>query len=546
MKRITRILSVFILVSLFITPTLSNALTQRQEDWFTLMDEEYVDKKGIDDVELSGSGQFQCTQVMWHYGKFLFGKESYELFNGPTNQLLDYANRDYFDVFKLSENPDAQIQRGDIPVWDFGSFGHVGVAKSPFPGGFKAYEQNVHSPWGGRNQVVKIVNNYSYSDVVGWLRPKEEKILPSETKPDEVLGMIEIDSKDYEYINIRKQNSTDSEIIGEAYTGERYLYYRLVNGWYKIKKGDEFGWIRGDFAEEIEMTFEHVDRISGKDRYKTALKIADAVNENPEKYIIASGANFPDALCASNIAGADYPILLTDNNSISDEVISKLEDKEVVILGGKGAVSEDIEVQILSVANTVTRIGGKNRYETSLNIVEQNGIKDGLIIASGENFPDAMSSTSLANKYNIPIVLTPKDTLSEDLEALISEITGNIYIIGGKGVITEEVMNQIKTIHPDTYRISGKNRYKTNAAILDEFGVSQKTYVVTGENFPDSLTASVLAAKNNAPLVLSPKYDITESYSAYIEANRPHTATIVGGKGVISIELQIMINELCE
>ncbi|PID82550.1 MAG: hypothetical protein CSB16_00235 [Clostridiales bacterium] len=549
MKKTIRILLIYILILLFVTPIVSSAITQRQQDWFTLMDNVYVDKRGIADYEIPGFGdaQYQCTQVMWHYCKYIFGVDDTVGKVSAGYPVLDPDNvdEDYLEIFRLSENPDAQMQPGDIPVWDYGWYGHVGVTQSTFSGGFKAYEQNIDGTASGINQVVKL-NSNSYAYLIGWLRPKSGKILPSDNPTTGPLGEVKIDSKDYAYINFRSSNSVNSDVIGELYSGEVYPYYSIKNGWYQIKKNGIYGWVSGYYADILDPSFEYVDRIAGKTRYETAIKIADEIDENPEKYIIASGANFPDALCASNLSEGKYPILLVGSNSVSDSVLNRVSGKDVILLGGKGAVSKEVENKLKSKVHSLNRIGGKTRYETSIKVVNYTGKKNGLILASGNNFPDAMSSTSLAHKYNIPVALTSKNELSNDLRNLISEVDGGIYIVGGKGVISDSLMNEVKSIHPNTYRISGTNRYQTNAAVLNEFGASNKTYVVTGNNFPDSLTASVLAEKNNSPLVLSRKYTITEEYKNYINENKPHSVTILGGKGVISIELQRIINNLCD
>ncbi len=88
-----------------------------------------------------------------------------------------------------------------------------------------------------------------------------------------------------------------------------------------------------------------VDRISGPNREKTALAIANKYFTSPKKTIVANGYVFADALIGGYL-GALYnsPILLTDTNKISGETISYLEANTKIpyILGGENAVSAGV------------------------------------------------------------------------------------------------------------------------------------------------------------------------------------------------------------
>src|SRR3712207_9153880 len=88
----------------------------------------------------------------------------------------------------------------------------------------------------------------------------------------------------------------------------------------------------------------------------------------------ASANGFADALSISvPAASKEYPILLTNKDSLSQDVkdmISKIEPSNIYVVGGQGVISENIEKQVKSLSkNTnITRLGGKNRYETSYKI----------------------------------------------------------------------------------------------------------------------------------------------------------------------------------
>lgn len=62
------------------------------------------------------------------------------------------------------------------------------------------------------------------------------------------------------------------------------------------------------------------------------------------------------------------------------------------------------------------RLNGKNRYETAELVAEEynSSTVQNVILATGENFPDALSISSMAAMKGYPIVLGNKDTLPED------------------------------------------------------------------------------------------------------------------------------------
>ena len=55
----------------------------------------------------------------------------------------------------------------------------------------------------------------------------------------------------------------------------------------------------------------------------------------------------------------------------------------------------------------VERLAGKNRYETSVKISKDYGAIGGkVIVASGENYADALSGSPLSGEIDAPILLT--------------------------------------------------------------------------------------------------------------------------------------------
>ena len=91
-------------------------------------------------------------------------------------------------------------------------------------------------------------------------------------------------------------------------------------------------------------------------------------------------------------------------------------------------------------------------------------------------------------------------------------------------------------------RLSGQNRYGTNAAVLNHFADKfsyDKVYVTSGENYPDALSGSVLAASNNSPLILVGT-SVDSSVMSSVKAHRDqyNDVVVLGGTGAVSDSIE--------
>ncbi|WP_270180265.1 cell wall-binding repeat-containing protein [Alkalihalobacillus sp. CinArs1] len=276
-------------------------------------------------------------------------------------------------------------------------------------------------------------------------------------------------------------------------------------------------------------------RIAGKDRYQTAIEISkEAFKEGAETALLVRGDNFPDALAAAPLAyKLDGPILSTPKTKLLKETkdeLKRLGVKKVIIIGGSGAVSKEVEAQLSDLGYNPDRISGKNRYETAAKIAERIN-SDKAVVAYGFNFADALAVAPFAARNGIPILLSDKDKLPESTKAALRKQT---IVVGGTGVISDNVLNQL----PTATRLSGKSRYDTNRAIVKHFDVkASRAFVATGRNYADALTGSVAAAKENAPLLLVEPTKLPDPISNLIKEYNYDQYSILGGKGVVSEEI---------
>jgi len=290
-------------------------------------------------------------------------------------------------------------------------------------------------------------------------------------------------------------------------------------------------------------------RIGGKDRYETSSKISQAAwNDSCDTVIIANGNVFADALSAAPLATKlNAPILLSDGDNISSEVtkeIERLTPKNIVIIGGEGAISKELEDNLIDNGYKCSRIWGRNRYETSLEIARELGSLEKVILVSGEDFPDVMSIASYAAMKGTPIMLISKEGVDKSMEEYLNSASSNIsktFVIGGQGVLPEEAIGNIKIDKSKIERIWGENRFKTNKAVIerfkDEFNFNN-VFIANAKDFPDALSSSVLAAKTKSPVILITNEEKSVAQSLIKDMKKTiKNINIIGGKGIISNEL---------
>ncbi|CAG9621403.1 cell wall-binding repeat-containing protein [Sutcliffiella rhizosphaerae] len=283
-----------------------------------------------------------------------------------------------------------------------------------------------------------------------------------------------------------------------------------------------------------------VDRISGENRYKTAVEVSKKGWTSSGTVLIAAGNQFPDALTGTPLAySLNAPILLTQNSTLPSETkkeISRLKAKDAIILGGTNAVSNNVYNQLVEMGLKVDRISGSDRYQTSVKIAERlSGQTNTAVVVYGKNFPDSLAIAAHAAQNGYPILLTKSDSLPSETKKILSKYR-NTIVVGGSGVISE---SQLKHM-PNAKRYSGKDRYDTVAKLVNELGIKfgNEVYMATGQSYADALTGSVLAAKNKSSLVLVQKDKIPAPVQSMLDKVSASKVTIIGGTNAVSANVQ--------
>lgn len=277
-------------------------------------------------------------------------------------------------------------------------------------------------------------------------------------------------------------------------------------------------------------------RLSGENRYETAIAVSKQGWESADTVVIARGDQYADALTAAPLADQnEAPILLTRSGALASgvaEEIARLGATNAIVLGGTKAVSADVVEQLEGLDLDVQRIGGETRYDTAVAIAnELETAATDAVVVSGLNFPDALSAGSYAAVNDKPILLTRPDRIP----AVIADELENYdttTIIGGSQAVSEGVADDL----PNADRISGADRYLTSAAVADRlFDGAVEGLAANGQNFPDALTGNALAAAYEAPMLLVKK----DSVNSVVEDRAHYYGTVFtsGGTQVVSPEV---------
>ena len=294
-------------------------------------------------------------------------------------------------------------------------------------------------------------------------------------------------------------------------------------------------------AQSLEVTVEEptVKRISGANRYGTAVAISQEGWETADTVVLARGDDYADALAGVPLAYAlDAPMLLTHKDrltgSTKDEIL-RLHAKKAYILGGTGAVSEVVEDAVKAMGLDVVRISGANRFGTAAAVAKELAkyyTPTTAVMAYGLDFPDALAAASYAAVNGYPILLVRSDVLTSATETVIAELNiDDFIVVGGPGVISDSLFHQFK----NATRVAGGNRYETAIELAKYFySDNERVYLATGLDFADAITGGVLAAKNNSAMLLVRKDRIPVSVQDFISGYGFYTATIFGGEGAIS------------
>lgn len=310
---------------------------------------------------------------------------------------------------------------------------------------------------------------------------------------------------------------------------------------------------RADRTVSSELT----ERLSGADRYSTAVEISKAGYPGEVKTLwIATGQNYPDALAAAAAAAAqEAPLLLVPLDSMPLSVldeITRLSPEKIVVVGGSPSIGEAVRSQLRALSTQpLVELAGANRYETADLIVRyafHGEPSPRVFIATGSNFADALSSGGAAGAEAAPILLVPgtSDTWSPKIIDLLNDLDAvEAVAVGGQASLPWQFFYWVQDNYNHDFvyeRFGGPNRYITSQNLNGAFFTSADVvYLATGADFPDAMAGAALAGAQSAPLYIVPPTCVPRRVLNDLARLDPDRIVLLGGTPTLSTAVEQLV-----
>ncbi|GAB3585172.1 hypothetical protein GCM10027406_32980 [Leifsonia lichenia] len=197
----------------------------------------------------------------------------------------------------------------------------------------------------------------------------------------------------------------------------------------------------------------------------------------------------------------------------------------------------------------VARLSGSDRFDTAVQISRAAfpGTAATVVVASGVDFPDALSAAPAAVKLGGPLLLTMPGGLPASIAAEIARLKPkDIIVVGGVNAVSPAVATALGRYGKVT-RLAGGDRYETSRLVTSyAFGSAKRVYIATGTSFPDALSAGAAAGSFANPVVLMPGYatGVDAATSALITTLGATSIAVVGGPVSVSNALAASLGRL--
>jgi acyl-homoserine lactone acylase PvdQ/putative cell wall-binding protein len=319
-----------------------------------------------------------------------------------------------------------------------------------------------------------------------------------------------------------------------------------------VPEAPRMQWQNRPTYQQVVQVGSRTGRVSGASRTLTSAAVSrQAFPEGAETVVVASAGDFPDALAGTPLAGVlEAPVLLTPRDRLAGEItreVRRLGARTAVVLGGPEAVSEAVLGDLADAGVTdVRRISGPNRFATAAAIAaELDADSGGAVVASGEDFADALVAGPFAGAAGIPILLTGRGVLPPETSAALDGLD-EVILAGGPSAVTDAVRGAIDAQVGSVRRVAGPDRFATAVAFAGEsrqVGLSSAdTYVTTGLRFPDALSAGAAALATGGTVLLAPPARLAQapvvSSALAVERADIDRLWLVGGPAVLPSTLR--------
>jgi putative cell wall-binding protein len=302
-----------------------------------------------------------------------------------------------------------------------------------------------------------------------------------------------------------------------------------------------------------------LERVGGADRLMTACALAgrrftplaSTLPQFPDPYadpwaprtqartlVLANDTSYADSLAAGPLAAIlDAPLLLNHGTGLDTGPCTLVAPGTTAyIVGGEGVVSRATESTLRSQGVATVRIGGKDRYATAVAVAKAidglrpDGASQQVFLASGTDFPDALSAGAPAGTASGAVLLTQGSRMAAATAAyLAGRPDATVYAVGGPAAAAATL--------PTSNELVGANRYATATIVADRFFPEPTTAAfASGADYPDALSAAAYGGDIGAPVLLVAPSAVPDVVSGYAQRHRAtlRGSVLLGGTGAVS------------
>ena len=256
--------------------------------------------------------------------------------------------------------------------------------------------------------------------------------------------------------------------------------------------------------------------------------------------VLARADNYPDALVGTALAAAkNAPLLFVEGSSLTAETQAGIvrvlpAGGTVYLLGGTAAIPDAIATKLTGLGFNVVRYAGTDRYDTALKVAAALGSPSTVFLATGTNFPDALSAGPAAAELHGVVLLTNSSKLTAAVQAYLTAHPGTVYAVGGPAVAAD----------PAAIPLDGADRYATAAVVANAiFSAPTSVGLASGVTFPDALSGGAYQAHSGGPILLAAPTTLPAGTADYLSSARVTitNAEIFGGDTALSAAVQTAI-----
>jgi putative cell wall-binding protein len=302
------------------------------------------------------------------------------------------------------------------------------------------------------------------------------------------------------------------------------------------------------------------DQIGGTDREDTGVLVSEQEfpNGGAGAVVIARNNTYPDALDGTPLAVTkNAPILLNSSpttatasvgqdraaqaSAVDSENLSEIQrvlpkGGTVYVLGGSDAISPAVDTELTGLGYNVQRLGGADRFATAVLIAQFLGNPSKILVATGYNFPDALTAGVAAAKAGAAVLLSAASSPAAATTGyLAAHPSDTVTTIGGPAA----------TAYPSYPSVAGADRYATSVAVAQKFFSSPPAVgIASGTVFPDALTGGPFMGKLGGPMLLTDPNVLPTVVQTYLQAVKSSVAKayIFGGSAAVSAAVVSAVN----